>query len=266
MKIYFARHGQTDWNVQKKLQGTTDIPLNATGVEQAEQLTQTLVDKGIKLKKVYCSNLGRARQTAQAVCSRYGIECETLDGLQEMCFGIFEGHTWSEIRTLFPEALEKWKACKRYTAVPEGESYQQVLERVFRALDRIPELSGALDSIPELGGILDSIPELDDTLGSIPKLCDAPGNIQELCNTLDNIPESGNTRGRIPELNGAFAANSACAPSDDAILIVTHGGVLKSMLTVLKDVPFENNSSLEVPNATPIEMSPADLAAIKSKL
>lgn len=199
MKIYFARHGQTDWNVQGKIQGTTDIPLNDTGIKQAEQLAQTLKDRNIKLTKVYSSNLRRAQRTAQAVCGRYGIECETLEGLQEISFGVFEGYTWEEIRTNFPEIFGKWCADKRYFPIPEGESNQLVLERVFRALDTVEELR---------------------------------------------------------------AENS----SDGAILIVTHGGVLKSMLTVLKGIPFEDNSSLEVPNATPVEFSAEELAAIKNKL
>ncbi|WP_026508463.1 phosphoglycerate mutase family protein [Butyrivibrio sp. MC2013] len=55
MKIYFARHGQTDWNIQRKVQGTTDIPLNENGIRQAQELCKNLEDRKISFEKIYTS-------------------------------------------------------------------------------------------------------------------------------------------------------------------------------------------------------------------
>ncbi len=52
MKIYFARHGQTDWNIQRKVQGTTDIPLNENGIRQAQELCKNLEDRKISFEKI----------------------------------------------------------------------------------------------------------------------------------------------------------------------------------------------------------------------
>lgn len=67
MNIYIVRHGETDWNVQLKLQGRSDIPLNATGIEQAEQTGENLKKAGISFDKVYSSPLQRAVKTAELI-------------------------------------------------------------------------------------------------------------------------------------------------------------------------------------------------------
>ncbi len=96
MKIYIARHGETDWNIQKKAQGRTDIPLNGTGRKQAETLRDNIKD--IKFTAVYASPLKRARETAEiAAGDRYEIIFD--DRLVERSFGDFEGklvNSWIE--------------------------------------------------------------------------------------------------------------------------------------------------------------------------
>ena len=67
MKIYFARHGQTDWNIQRKVQGTTDIPLNENGIRQAQELCKNLEDRKLSFEKIYTSYQIRAVKTAQIV-------------------------------------------------------------------------------------------------------------------------------------------------------------------------------------------------------
>ena len=94
MKLYLVRHGQTDWNLNHKAQGQTDIPLNATGIRQAEELGDKL--KNYQFDKCYVSPLKRAAQTAEiAVGNR--TEFIFLDDLKERCFGSLEGtnpKTW----------------------------------------------------------------------------------------------------------------------------------------------------------------------------
>lgn len=88
MKIYIARHGQTDWNTQHKAQGRTDIPLNETGIKQAEALRDNIKD--IDFTVVYASPLKRAAKTAEiATGGKYQINYD--DRLMERSFGDFEG-------------------------------------------------------------------------------------------------------------------------------------------------------------------------------
>ena len=139
MNIYFARHGQTDWNILGKVQGTTEIPLNETGINQAEQLCEYFEKQHISLNKVYTSHQIRAMQTACIVSDRFHLDYEAIPGLEEMNMGTFEGNTWADTETLQPDELKRWNSNKRYEKTPGGESYQMVLERLFRALDDIIE-------------------------------------------------------------------------------------------------------------------------------
>lgn len=88
MKLYIARHGQTDWNIQHKAQGRSDIPLNETGIKQAEALRDNIKD--IEFTAVYASPLKRAAKTAKiAVGDKYNIIYD--DRLMERSFGDYEG-------------------------------------------------------------------------------------------------------------------------------------------------------------------------------
>ena len=107
MRIFFLRHGQTEWNILGKAHGTTDIPLNETGIGQAGLLCGELKKRGISIKKIYTSYQQRAVQTAQIVDAQFRTGYEIVDGLEEMCLGDFEGHTWDEIRRLFPKLLQR---------------------------------------------------------------------------------------------------------------------------------------------------------------
>src|SRR5205809_2046906 len=86
LRIYLARHGQTDWNAAHRLQGWTDIPLNATGREQAARLAERL--KGIRFDAVYSSVLARSRETAEIVHG--AVPIDSLAGLNERRLGKYE--------------------------------------------------------------------------------------------------------------------------------------------------------------------------------
>jgi broad specificity phosphatase PhoE len=87
LRIYLARHGQTDWNAEHRIQGSIDTHLNATGREQAAALAQRL--QGIAFDRVYCSRLSRSRETAEIAHGRTPID--SLAGLNEESFGKFQG-------------------------------------------------------------------------------------------------------------------------------------------------------------------------------
>ncbi|MEO0812435.1 MAG: histidine phosphatase family protein [Myxococcota bacterium] len=132
MLIYLARHGQTDWNKAKRLQGWTDIDLNRTGRAQAALLRTRLEGEGIK--QVYCSPLMRARNTAATLRGLAPIEYEP--DLRERCMGAFEGRV---LDGQDPELEHEFRSRKYKTgdALDGGESIGQFQRRVNGALDRI---------------------------------------------------------------------------------------------------------------------------------
>lgn len=135
MVFYFVRHGETDWNVQKKIQGTTDVPLNANGLRQARLLAEKLVDGSYKIERAYTSPHLRAQVTAQMVAKALGIECVVLPDLAEMDLGVWEGDNWPNIEEVYGEVYHYWNSHRRYVRTPGGECYNDVLKRTFRALE-----------------------------------------------------------------------------------------------------------------------------------
>jgi len=128
MKLYAARHGQTDWNLADRIQGRTDNPLNETGKAQALALAETM--RGIKIDLIISSPMIRAVETAEAVahvCSA-PIICE--ERLIEQHYGIYEG----QHRFCDGFLSNKRQFAFRY---PGGESMMMVARRVYSLLDEI---------------------------------------------------------------------------------------------------------------------------------
>lgn len=137
--LYFARHGQTDWNAERRLQGQHDIPLNALGRTQASQCGTILsrLFAGARLRAAdldyVASPLGRARETMELM--RAGLSLPPLDyrtepRLMEMSFGRWEGFTFAELQAREAEALAARERDKWGFVLPEGESYEQLVVRV----------------------------------------------------------------------------------------------------------------------------------------
>ena len=129
-EILLVRHGQTDWNLERRVQGHTDIPLNAAGIAEAERLARELAME--PLVAVFSSDLVRARDTAAAVAERHGLPVTIDPALREKDFGTWEGLTDTEIAKRFPDAAQgKWG---------DGETTEVVAERAVAAIDRIRTL------------------------------------------------------------------------------------------------------------------------------
>ena len=104
MRVLLARHGQTDWNAAAKIQGASDVPLNARGREQARSLAERV--RRERVGAIYSSPLSRARETAEIIGKTLGVNVITAPELTELSFGDWEGCTWEEIGERFPGALE----------------------------------------------------------------------------------------------------------------------------------------------------------------
>ena len=130
MRLYVTRHGQTQWNALNKVLGRTDVPLDETGLAQAEELARSLAGEPIDL--VLTSPLQRTVQTGAAVANALGIPAQTADELIEMNFGIYEGVQRSD--PVYQTAKAQYFA--RY---PEGESFLDIAARVYPFLRALPE-------------------------------------------------------------------------------------------------------------------------------
>jgi len=129
-----ARHGQTAWNAQGRLQGHTDIELDDTGRAQAKELARSLDGAGVA--RVWSSDLARARETAAIVAAELGLAAPQVDAeLRERKFGVFEGLTRDEIAVQHPEAWRAWVAHTQHP--PGGEPKDDATVRMQRALLRI---------------------------------------------------------------------------------------------------------------------------------
>jgi broad specificity phosphatase PhoE len=131
--VYIARHGQTDWNHEKRFQGHFDIPLNETGRQQAEALANCLVGKNISA--IYSSPKNRALETAEIIGKVIGCEVETVAELREITHGIFDGLTMAEVYSRKDDAIVRWREDRINVAPPDGESIKQCYDRVVPIFD-----------------------------------------------------------------------------------------------------------------------------------
>ena len=134
MTILLARHGETDWNVAPpRFMGSTDIPLNDRGREQAHALAAEV--DGIAA--VWSSPLLRARETAEIVAAQHDLEVSVDDRLAESNRGAWEGRPIPEIAEQEPEAWAAWRRGGAAFRFPGGESLGEHAERVAAALARV---------------------------------------------------------------------------------------------------------------------------------
>ena len=129
--IYLCRHGQTEWNRDHRLQGQCESDLTPLGRLQAAAMADLLHDLVTRQPaadwRIVASPLRRARDTAQAIATRLGLELEFDDRLMELTVGEWEGRLRHELAQEHPEAFanREW-----FFAAPGGESYDQVMARV----------------------------------------------------------------------------------------------------------------------------------------
>ena len=133
--VYLVRHGQTAWNKEEIFRGRTDVPLDETGLKQAELAGQYF--KGIEIHAIYSSPLSRAWQTAQKIAQIQTVKVEPLEGILDMSFGDWEGHAHQEIRKMDNETYRQWVESPHLVKLPGGESLDDVRGRVMAALEEV---------------------------------------------------------------------------------------------------------------------------------
>ena len=164
-RICFIRHGETDWNVALRMQGHVDIPLNATGLAQAEALGRRFASGTIQADALYCSDLIRAQQTARPVAVALGLPIITTPKLRERNFGRCEGLVFDEIVARYPTEAAAIKRRDPDHVPAGGESRRQYQARIRECVNELAACHpGQTLVVVTHGGVLDVVYRLASTL------------------------------------------------------------------------------------------------------
>lgn len=155
-QLCLVRHGETEWNAARRIQGHIDIGLNQTGLEQAAAAGRWL--RGAGISAIYSSDLKRAWLTAQTIAAALGLSPISVPEMRERCYGIFEGLTYDEAREKFPEGYAAFEGRNADYAFENGESLSAMFDRVTSKLQEIAVAHpGQKVVIVMHGGVLDII-------------------------------------------------------------------------------------------------------------
>ena len=155
-RVFALRHGQTAWNVSRRIQGHVDEPLDDTGRWQAQRLAQALAGEGIVA--IYSSDLRRAHDTALALAAATRLPVVTRTDLRERAFGRFEGATPAEIEQRWPEDALRWRRREAAYAPGGGESLADLYARSVSAATALAARHrGQAIALVAHGGVLDCL-------------------------------------------------------------------------------------------------------------
>jgi len=141
MPLYLVRHGETNWNREKRFQSITDVALNDRGREQAAALRAELQRRKVSFCAARCSPLGRAVETACIILEGSGLEPVIEPRFIEVSLGAFEGRLEADLRLELGEAYDQWRAMQYTLAAPGGESILDAAARVAPALQLLRPLA-----------------------------------------------------------------------------------------------------------------------------
>jgi probable phosphoglycerate mutase len=194
-QILFIRHGETEWNRIKRIQGHIDIPLATSGVEQAQRLAARFAregQEGAPIDAIYSSDLLRAQQTAQPFADVLGLSLQLKQGLRERNYGAFQGHDSDEISLRFPDEYAQWQTRDPGFSPPGGESQRVFYHRVLHAIEPIvaAHSNGRVACVAH-GGVLDCVYRFANGLP-----LDAPRNYA-LLNTSVNVVDFDDGRATV---------------------------------------------------------------------
>ncbi|MEU6176092.1 histidine phosphatase family protein [Streptantibioticus parmotrematis] len=177
-RIVLWRHGQTAWNLERRFQGTTDIPLTETGVAQARRAARLLAALGPDA--LVCSDLERARHTAAELTAVTGLEPTYYEGLRETYAGVWQGLTNDEIMARYGEQYAAWKRgepVRRGGGELETEVADRAAPIVLREVEKLPE-DGTLVVVSHGGAIRTTIGRI---LGLAPSSWESLGGLSNCC-------------------------------------------------------------------------------------
>ena len=157
-EIWFIRHGETAWNLERRLQGWQDIPLNDTGREQAALLAARMQDEAASqpFTALYSSDLQRTHATAAPISEQLALRIRTEPGLRERAYGVLESLHLDRIDELQPAAAAAWKSRDPLRPIEGGETLAQFHARVIATVEDLAQRhAGERILAVTHGGVLD---------------------------------------------------------------------------------------------------------------
>jgi probable phosphoglycerate mutase len=153
-RIIAIRHGETAWNVDSRIQGHLDIPLNDVGRAQAARAAAALADESVQA--IYSSDLLRAFETAQAIAQTLAQPVLTHKGLRERDFGVFQGRTFTEVEADAPEQAMRWRKREPDFTPEGGESLNMFRDRIVQTANALASAHlGQQIVLVAHGGVMD---------------------------------------------------------------------------------------------------------------
>ena len=137
LTLYITRHGQTEWNVESRMQGWADSPLTATGIAAASQLGLRL--REVPLDAVYSSTSGRTIHTAQLIIGDRNIPLIQKEDLREIHIGEWQGKVASDIERDYAQQVKIYYESPNQYQSTSGENFHTLKERVLRAIEEIAD-------------------------------------------------------------------------------------------------------------------------------
>lgn len=152
--LCLARHGETNWNIERRFQGQFDIALNARGRAQAEALAHELAEA--RFDRIYSSDLSRAFETAAPMAAARGLQVNVRPMLREKDDGVWQGHTHAEVQQAYADIYPQYLTRRPDFAAPGGETLEQFASRVRASLTEIArESAGKTALVVAHAGVLD---------------------------------------------------------------------------------------------------------------
>jgi len=154
MRLILARHGETEWNRLRRIQGISDMELNERGLQQAAALANAL--KKARVRAIYTSPLKRARVTADIIARYHRVEVVSLFGLREMDAGEVDGLTYDEMGAQYGDFLKKWINDCSSVRPPGGCTLHELQEQVWGAIEEIlaQQLPGKAKKVKDEGVVV----------------------------------------------------------------------------------------------------------------
>lgn len=135
MKVILVRHGETQWNLENRIVGHTEMGLNSTGRRQVELLARALSEE--KVGAIYSSPLTRAVETANEIARMHGLDVRTEEGLKEVDAGELNGITIAEVMQRYGGFWDQWVKGIDYLRMPGGETMKELQDRAWSVVSRV---------------------------------------------------------------------------------------------------------------------------------
>jgi broad specificity phosphatase PhoE len=136
--IVLVRHGQTEWNRVEHFRGQADVPLDETGLTQAEATARRIASEWQPVA-VYSSPLSRAVKTAEAIARQFGLPVHTHRGLADINYGQWQGLTPDEARERWPDIVDAWYRAPDTAQIPGGETLNNLRVRAMEAVRELAD-------------------------------------------------------------------------------------------------------------------------------